>query len=391
MIATFDLETSGLHAEKGDEVFMASLVIDELNQRVPSRSVLLTRVDLDPAFDPDCQVIHCEREDVLIETLARLMAESRAVFATGWNILGFDLPFLAARSLAHLQPLSWMLEPITSREKCLQSSAIGRHEMTLVRTPGLIWIDGLVLARKSPVRNPNFKLKTWATWAGVEKLNVDIAGVNFGHIDRDEATRVGEYCVRDAVAARRVLEHMVQPREFMALTTRAGVPPNYTMTRGQGILVFSLVAHEAVMHQKMVVNTPPGELSTLSGSYQGATVIAPEPGLFGQGRVVILDFSSLYPSLMISKNLCTSLIVTTCPDADVAGRYASYHTIALGNGTTVVFRPDAPPGVIPCVLTRLLEERAAIKKRLNVRVSEFELYAGGGQATQQFVLWLLWC
>jgi DNA polymerase elongation subunit (family B) len=372
-VATFDLETSGLHPEAGDEIYMASVVIDDIHKTAPARRVLLTRVPVG-IFDPACEVVMCGDERTLIVDLVRVIRDSGAVFVTGWNILGFDVPFLMARcrhldrqSIRMMQSLSWLMATeaaVSSRKVCLRSTAIGHNEMEVPSTPGIVWLDGLILARKSTLRLQNFKLKTWATWAGIEKLDVDIGRVDFTTIGHDEATRVGEYCDRDSVATRRVLERMSQPREFMALTMRSGVPPRYTMTRGQQILVFSLLAEEAVMRHGMVVNTPPASMSRLSDSYQGATVITPTCGLFSD-PVTILDFSSLYPSLMISHNICTSRFVGTCPEVEAAERYTDGHTlINLGDGVSVVYSPGDTPGVLPAVLTRLLDERASIKKKL---------------------------
>lgn len=50
--------------------------------------------------------------------------------------------------------------------------------------------------------------------------------------------------------------------------------------------------------------------------YQGATVIEPEPGHY-ETPVSVLDFESLYPSIIIFFNLCASNLVLEEPSEDI--------------------------------------------------------------------------
>lgn len=51
-----------------------------------------------------------------------------------------------------------------------------------------------------------------------------------------------------------------------------------------------------------------------SEQYEGATVIEPERGYY-KDPIATLDFSSLYPSIMIAHNLCyTTLLRTAMKD-----------------------------------------------------------------------------
>lgn len=46
-------------------------------------------------------------------------------------------------------------------------------------------------------------------------------------------------------------------------------------------------------------------------SYEGATVIEPQRGYYQQ-PIATLDFSSLYPSIMIAHNLCYTTLLSKC-------------------------------------------------------------------------------
>jgi len=52
----------------------------------------------------------------------------------------------------------------------------------------------------------------------------------------------------------------------------------------------------------------PTEKSSNEGKYEGAVVIEPTRGYY-QDPVAVLDFASLYPSVMMAHNLCYSTLI----------------------------------------------------------------------------------
>lgn len=66
----------------------------------------------------------------------------------------------------------------------------------------------------------------------------------------------------------------------------------------------------AVSHKKSVFNTPVAKVAAKvsKAAYEGATVIDPIKGFY-DAPITTLDFSSLYPSIMIAHNLCYSAMV----------------------------------------------------------------------------------
>jgi DNA polymerase elongation subunit (family B) len=61
-------------------------------------------------------------------------------------------------------------------------------------------------------------------------------------------------------------------------------------------------------------------------SFTGATVLEPKPGWYGTDNIAVLDFASLYPTIMISRNLCYSTFVTNSKYLDLPN--VKYETIA---------------------------------------------------------------
>lgn len=84
-----------------------------------------------------------------------------------------------------------------------------------------------------------------------------------------------------------------------------GVPFNYLLARGQSIKVLSQLYRRA-NEEGYVIPTLKGEGS--DEQYEGATVIEPKKGYY-DSPIATLDFSSLYPSIMMAHNLCYTTLL----------------------------------------------------------------------------------
>jgi DNA polymerase elongation subunit (family B) len=90
--------------------------------------------------------------------------------------------------------------------------------------------------------------------------------------------------------------------------------------------------------------------------YEGAHVIPPVPGFY-QDPVVVLDFASLYPSIMQAKNLCFSTLCVVPPPPEL--RTDAYEI----SGRTYTFQRHER-GVMPKILDGLLDARKATKNAM---------------------------
>ena len=95
------------------------------------------------------------------------------------------------------------------------------------------------------------------------------------------------------------------------------------------------------------------------GEYEGATVIDPIRGFY-QVPITTLDFSSLYPSIMIENNLCYS---TWLPSIQVAQSFGLGPDDYIISPTKDMFvKKHIREGVLPKVLKYLLTTRSKAKK-----------------------------
>ena len=100
---------------------------------------------------------------------------------------------------------------------------------------------------------------------------------------------------------------------------------------GQQHIVMSKIA-EAMYVKEYVFNSFPAQVR----AFDGATVLDPLPGFYTD-PVATLDFTSLYPSIMIGNNICTSTLVfpeTAAEYGIVYSRNDSISSVGGANGNS---------------------------------------------------------
>ena len=400
-VAAFDLETDGLDWRGGDTIRMVSIVCED-------REFLLTRHPLLMEPAPTYCVIDCQDEIDLIKKFVDVVNELRPIFLTGWNVFQFDLEFLFERARIlgcdpYLQNLSWLhTRKLSAVMKEMSSAAYGMNKIFDDTLVGLITLDGYILARKS-MKMPSYSLKSFGEWVGAPKGDVTYKEMVLAFTTKDPALlrEVADYCVTDSRLVPQILERMEEPTKVIAMTRLASVPPVYTIKRGTSILTFGLIVHEAFRRSLIINPTPRVEGQEVG--YKGATVIDPLRGLHSD-PVAVLDFASLYPTIMQAFNICVSThIKTFTKNEEVPTEYIfpEFSVIKIDSGETAVFKREGIEGVYPSILRVLLEHRKAVKKQmkslepgtvaynqanakqLSLKISANSLYGYCGASTSQ--------
>jgi len=151
----------------------------------------------------------------------------------------------------------------------------------------------------------------------------------------------------------------------MEMARVTGVPLSYLQTRGQQIKVVSQLLRKA-MEQDLLLPTHQSQAS--EENYEGATVIDPVRGYYDV-PIATLDFSSLYPSIMMAHNLCyTSLLL---PGAIAKHNLTAEQYIKTPSGNYFV-KSSVRPGLLPEILTDLLSARKKAKADLKKETDPFK-------------------
>ena len=127
---------------------------------------------------------------------------------------------------------------------------------------------------------------------------------NVESLIREGLTLTGKYCVQDTVLPIRLTEKLNLWTTMEEMSNVMHVPVSYLHTRGQQIKVLAQVYREASKKNMIIPNNNKKKDET---KYQGAIVIEAHPGDYD--NVGTLDFASLYPTVMISFNICYTTIL----------------------------------------------------------------------------------
>lgn len=238
---------------------------------------------------------------------------------------------------------------------------------------------------------------------------------------------VGKYCVQDCQLVMNILLKLQVMSNNLGMSTVCSVPFQYIFTRGQGIKTFSLVSRECrkleyvipYQKQKKILsneelmqsfegngNNSDEEEEEQKDTYQGAFVLPPKPGIYLDDAITVLDYSSLYPSSMISENLCISTIIL---DSEYKGNegekrlkemgldyvdveYDNYLYKKKGKAFVKVLNEAEPKtvcrfvqpvkqedgkildkdrGIIPQILRMILSQRKATRARIKTETNPF--------------------
>ena len=115
----------------------------------------------------------------------------------------------------------------------------------------------------------------------------------------NERAIIAKYCIQDCNLVHYLMNKIDVITGFVEMSNLCFVPMDFLIMRGQGIKLLSYVAKQCREYQTLV----PDIEKKNDGGYEGAIVLEPKCGVYLDDPVACVDYSSLYPSSMISENL----------------------------------------------------------------------------------------
>jgi DNA polymerase, archaea type len=297
-------------------------------------------------------------EAQILTTFAEKIRKYDPDVITGYNIGGYDLPLLEERAKAlNVPPLA------IGRNG---SAAETRGNDRLWRVDGRVFADAWWSARTELHPKQESLQFVAQQLLGEGKLDVDRRNIE-SEWQKDPA-RVMEYCERDARLAVRILLRLRSLDKAGDLATVAHLPLEEGLNGRTSLFVDSILIPRA---DRKKIGVPQNRYARSDTQIEGGYVHTIKPGLYNW--IVVLDFKSMYPNIIISKNLC---FTTLDP-----------------NGTTVspsgarFVSAEVRPGLIPEVLRELLSERDAIRQRgREATAPELQRYYDGLQAAVKILM-----
>ena len=119
---------------------------------------------------------------------------------------------------------------------------------------------------------------------------------------------IAKYCIQDCNLVHYLMNKIDVITGFIEMAKICSVPMNFLVMRGQGIKLTSYIAKKCREKDTLMpVIEKPDFIEAEHGAnwagYDGAIVLPPKCNLYLDNPVACVDYSSLYPSCMISENL----------------------------------------------------------------------------------------
>ena len=268
-----------------------------------------------------------ENERRILEQFVEIVEREDPDVITGYNIGGYDMPLLLERAKAVGLPAL-----LLGRER----SAPREMGERLWKVTGRIVADAWWAARRELHPKQETLQFVARTLLGDSKLDVDRRNIA-AEWARDRE-RVMEYCEHDADLALRILLRLRSIDKAADLATVAHLPLEEGLNGRTSLFIDALLIPRA---DGEGVGVPPSHRTGRENPIEGGYVHSIRPGIYRW--VVVLDFKSMYPSIIIARNLC---FTTLSPDG----------TTVAPSGAKFL-SPEVRKGIIPKILGDLLADR----------------------------------
>jgi DNA polymerase elongation subunit (family B) len=218
---------------------------------------------------------------------------------------------------------------------------------------------------------------------------------------------VAKYCIQDCNLVHHLMNKIDVITGYVEMSRICSVPISFLIFRGQGIKLTSYVAKKCREKDTLM---PDLEKSGSGDGYEGAIVLPPKCSMYMDNPVACVDYSSLYPSSMISQNLSHDSKVWTreydlrgnllheTGEKDKNGNYIydnlpgyeyinlefdTYKYISPKEGARAIKTkcgkmicrwaqfPDNKKGIMPSILEELLYARSSTRKLIKTEKDPF--------------------
>ena len=371
----------------GDKIFQISCVLYRQSTNKLDKYLLTLGEPNPDVVGDDVEIYMYDTEYDLLRGYTEFIVENNPNVIIGYNIFGFDIPYMMDRAITTQCYDSFDQQGFTkyahAKEQNISwsSSAYGNQIFRYLDAEGRLFIDLLPVVKRK-YKLDNYRLKTVSeqiltnqtkdplTPKGIFKcyrIGIKKNNGKFSRLAKKAMGIVGKYCVQDSVLVAKLFENLQTWVDLSEMAKVCNVPIFYLYTKGQQIKVYSQL-YKYCMHHNFVVEKD-GYTAKENDHYVGATVFVPKPGVYKM--VLPFDFASLYPTTMIAYNFDYSTLVLD-PDIpekdcitiewedhngcehDKSGKKPKYKTCASRCFKWL----KEPKGVVPIVLQNLLDARA---------------------------------
>ncbi|MFH1420973.1 MAG: DNA-directed DNA polymerase [Candidatus Aenigmatarchaeota archaeon] len=308
-----------------------------------------------------------EDEKTMLEEFLKIVHEYDPDIVTGYNINGFDIPFILERMKIY------KVAPLFGRTADTSySRSVGPNSADSI-IHGRTVVDSFQLLKRDVyVRLQRYDLNTVAReLLGDQKIDVDHKEIGKLWNTTDGQAKLVKYAEKDATLALDLLLKRGLLDKFFELSKVSGTLLQDSLG-GQSMRIEMRVLH-AFRDLGYVLPQKPNDFEVRRRMKQrekeglkGAVVLEPEKGLHTDGCTLILDFKSLYPSLIITYNLSPDCLLTESSSKLPENKK---HKSPLGD---YFVDSGVHEGVLPLILKEIMKARSSARDAMRNAKTEEE-------------------
>lgn len=278
-VVSIDIETSQHEA-------LYSIALDGMAERVV---FMLGESPPEPAAPLGFALVYCATRKAMIESLNDWFVRNDPDVIVGWNVIQFDLRVLQKTADdcgvklllgRERQPIQWRTHP-------------GKQGYLFAPTPGRLVVDGIDALKAAVWSFPSFSLENVSQTLLGEGKAIGDEYDKMAEIERryqHDKPALAIYNIRDCELVLRIFEKAKLLQFLLERAQTTGLQADHF---GGSIAAFS---HHYLprMHRQGYVAPSVGDIATKA--FPGGYVMDSKPGFYDS--VVVLDYKSLYPSII---------------------------------------------------------------------------------------------
>ncbi len=341
-ILSFDLEVRNPHGMPNsdeDEIIMIGVASNfGINQVISTKTNSSGRGDF---------VNQLESEREMIQEFVRIIKDNNVDIIVGYNSDNFDFPYLKDR--AKLLGVDLDIGMDESDVKYIR-----RGYANAASLKGLIHVDLYLVMRRYMSLERYTLERVYYELFGEEKIDVPGERIwEFWDNGGEELDNLFDYSLDDVISTLKIAEQTLPLN--LELTRIIGQPLFDVSRMATGQQAEWFLVKQAHFDDEVVPNKQGSNFADRANAEdnEGGYVKEPETGL--HENLVQFDFRSLYPSLIISKNISPDVMMLDDVDNEDDYNISPEHGIKF---------KKSPQGFIPSVIDKILQERFRIKREM---------------------------
>ena len=291
--------------------------------------------------------IFVDQEIELMKKFEKLLKDKKPDVISGWYSEGYDIPYIINRAKNYKIELS-VIPGLYSNSKTMD---IGGRKITKNYIPGVDLVDYLELYKKYIFDQPtSFKLSTVAKFHDLKGKTEEKGFFNY----KKDFKKFIDYAIRDVEILVELEQKLNLLNLLYGLQAVIKVPVNFLMANSIAIEHF---LSQFLYEEQITVQDNP-EIKNNKIDVEGAIVLQPKDQTYN--NVVVLDYASLYPNIIVTYNISPETLIEEHENAD---KYVDltdmYREEKKDNSVKFSLEKE---GIFPRMINFLLDERLKYKK-----------------------------